>query len=95
MLQFSPKGGSASTATVRAWDLPTRIFHWALVVCIISAWASFHYAPLIGDPLLKWHRWNGYTVLVLLVFRLLWGFFGGSTSRLSAFLTWPWTVSRR
>jgi cytochrome b len=74
---------------VRAWDLPTRLFHWALVLCIISAWVSFEYAGKLGDPTLRWHRWNGYAILVLLVFRILWGFVGGSTSRFEAFICSP------
>ena len=80
----------ASDRTVRAWDIPTRVFHWSLVFCIFSAWASFQYAEKLGDPTMQWHRYNGYAVLVLLVFRLLWGFVGSSTSRWSAFVTWPW-----
>lgn len=83
-----------SAGTVRAWDLPTRLFHWALVFCIASAWVSFRFAGALGDPTLRWHRWNGYAILVLLVFRVLWGFVGGSTSRFSAFLTWPWNAVR-
>lgn len=81
---------TSPTRTVRAWDLPTRVFHWALVFCIFSAWVSFEYAGKIGDPTLRWHRWNGYAILVLLVFRIIWGFVGGSTSRFAAFLDWPW-----
>ena len=73
----------------RAWDLPTRLFHWTLVALIISAWASFEYAERLGDFTLKWHRWNGYAILVLLVFRVLWGFVGSSTSRFSAFVRLP------
>lgn len=82
----------AQAGTVRAWDLPTRFFHWALVFCIASAWVSFEFASRIGDPTLRWHRWNGYVILVLLVFRIIWGFVGGSTSRFAAFLNWPWTA---
>ncbi len=85
--------GSA-TRTVRAWDFPTRAFHWSLVFCIVSAWFSFEFASKIGDPTLRWHRWNGYAIMVLLVFRIIWGFAGGSTSRFSAFLNWPWTALR-
>lgn len=80
--------------TVKAWDWPTRAFHWALVLGIASAWASFKFADRIGDPMLVWHRWNGYFILVLLVFRVIWGFVGSSTSRFSAFLTWPWEALR-
>lgn len=57
--------------------------------CIASAWVSFRFASTIGDPTLKWHRWNGYAILVLIVFRLIWGFVGSSTSRFSAFIGSP------
>jgi cytochrome b len=36
------------------------------------------------------HIWNGYAVLILLVFRLLWGFLGSSTARFSAWVSSPW-----
>ena len=39
------------------------------------------------------HRWNGHAILVLIVFRLLWGVAGSSTSRFSAWLWWPWTAA--
>jgi cytochrome b len=77
---------------VRAWDLPTRLFHWALVICIISAYVSFQFATQLGDATLKWHRWNGMFILVLLTWRLMWGFAGGTTSRFTAFITWPWNA---
>jgi cytochrome b len=79
--------------TVRAWDWPTRAFHWTLVFCIVSAWVSFRLADRIGDPTLIWHRWNGYALLVLIVFRVIWGFVGSSTSRFAAFVTWPWSAA--
>jgi cytochrome b len=75
---------------VRAWDLPTRLFHWTLVLCVASAWVSFQFATQLGDATLKWHRWNGMFILVLLTWRLMWGFVGGSTARFAAFVTWPW-----
>jgi cytochrome b len=80
--------------SVKAWDWPTRAFHWTLVFCIVSAWVSFRFADRIGDPTLIWHRWNGYALLILIVFRLIWGFVGSSTSRFAAFVTWPWTAAR-
>lgn len=82
-----------SSVKVRVWDLPTRLFHWALVIAIATAWASWRYAEVIGDPTLKLHRWTGMSILVLLVFRLLWGFVGSSTSRLSQLFSWPWTAA--
>jgi cytochrome b len=87
-------GQAVREGVVRAWDLPTRLFHWALVAGIASAWISMQFATQLGDPTLKWHRWNGMFILTLLTWRLLWGFAGGSTSRFSAFLTWPWNALR-
>lgn len=77
--------------TVRVWDLPTRLFHWTLVTGILVAWASWRYSEVIGDHTLKLHRWTGMLILVLLVFRLLWGFVGSSTSRIGRLLFAPWT----
>jgi cytochrome b len=78
---------------VRAWDLPTRLFHWALVASIAFAWASYHYSDKLADPTLSYHRWNGHFILVLIVFRILWGLFGSSTARLSGWFSWPWRAA--
>ena len=85
-------GGVNASRMVRAWDLPTRLFHWGLVFGIASAWVSFEFAAKLCDPTLRWHRWNGYFVLTILVFRLFWGLFGSSTARFSSFMNWPWTA---
>jgi cytochrome b len=77
---------------VRAWDAPTRIFHWLLATLVLIAWASWRYSEALGDPTLALHRWNGHAVLVLIVFRLLWGLVGSSTARFAAWLRWPWTA---
>jgi cytochrome b len=82
----------ASKGTVRAWDIPTRLFHWTLAALVLSAWASWRYSEALDDPTLSYHRWIGHAVLVLIAFRLLWGFFGSSTSRFTAWLYWPWTA---
>ncbi|HRE21324.1 MAG TPA: cytochrome b/b6 domain-containing protein [Rhabdaerophilum sp.] len=74
---------------VRVWDWPTRAFHWLLVATILCAWLSHRYGAKMGDPTLIWHRWNGYAILVLVVFRLFWGFVGSSTSRFSRFVHGP------
>src|SRR5262245_20072118 len=81
-----------SPAKVRAWDSPTRLFHWLLAALVLFAWASWRYSEAIGDPLYKLHRWNGHAILVLVMWRILWGFVGTSTSRFSAWLWWPWTA---
>jgi len=69
-------------AGVALWDLPTRIFHWSLVVLILVAWFS-------GEENMQVHKLAGYGVLGLLIFRLWWGVAGGSTARFASFLKGP------
>ncbi|MGB0722970.1 MAG: cytochrome b/b6 domain-containing protein [Gammaproteobacteria bacterium] len=68
------------------WDLPTRLFHWALVVLILTSWASHELE-------VSWaHRWSGYAVLTLILFRIVWGFVGSPTARFSQFIRGPGAV---
>lgn len=78
---------------VRAWDLPTRLFHWTLLALIASAWFSYEFAEKIGDETLVWHRANGLAILTLIVWRLLWGFVGSSTARFNQFLRAPGMIA--
>lgn len=78
------------TFIVRVWDLPTRLFHWALVACVLALFATA-YAP---GSWLPWHARAGYLMLALLLFRLVWGFIGGRWSRFSAFAYGPGSVLR-
>lgn len=71
--------------TVRVWDLPTRIFHWALVACVAGLLAT---AWLPGDRV-ELHARFGYAVLALLLFRIVWGLVGGRWSRFSSFVSSP------
>lgn len=73
---------------IAVWDLPTRLFHWAIVLLIGASWWS---AENAFEP---WHFWSGYALLFLLAFRVLWGFFGSSTARFSAFLRGPADLAR-
>lgn len=83
-----------SGENVRAWDTPTRLFHWTLVTLMACAWLSFEYSGTFSDHTMKWHRWNGYAILILIVWRVLWGFAGSSTARFSQFVRWPWTAAK-
>ncbi len=73
------------THKIRVWDLPTRIFHWALVLCIVGLVSTGQ----IGGDLMPWHFRLGYSVLSLLLFRIVWGFIGGRWSRFAAFVHRP------
>lgn len=70
--------------TVHVWDLPTRQFHWTLVVLMILQWWSAE-----NSDTMDWHLWGGYAVLTLVLFRLIWGFMGSDTARFSDFLRGP------
>src|SRR4051812_31198764 len=76
--------------TVRVWDLPTRVFHWALAVCVVALVATAY----IGGNAMAWHLRLGYAVLSLLLFRLVWGLVGGRWSRFGSFIYAPGTVLR-
>ena len=76
--------------TVRIWDLPTRLFHWALAVCVVALVVT----AKVGGNAMEWHFRFGYAVLALLVFRILWGLVGGRWSRFTAFLYSPARLAR-
>ncbi|MEN9888807.1 MAG: hypothetical protein RL559_844 [Pseudomonadota bacterium] len=68
-----------SKFTVRIWDLPTRLFHGLLVVCVVGLVITGN----VGGDAMVWHFRLGSAVLTLLLFRLVWGFVGGHWSRWS------------
>ncbi|MDE5444509.1 hydrogenase [Bradyrhizobium sp. CSA207] len=83
MVQAVPEAGGApnrapadrtASRTVEVWDLPLRLWHWILAVCVLVAW----FTPTVYDGL---HRIVGYLVIGLLAFRLVWGFMGSRYSR--------------
>src|SRR5271167_4026225 len=80
------RGVSTVTRSPRravVWDLPVRATHWLVAVLIPFSWWS------ATNDHLPWHRLSGYTILGLLVFRLLWGFCGSPTARFDQFLRGP------
>lgn len=76
----------ATHQSVKVWDLPVRLFHWALVICFAVSWASVELADVF-DNAMQIHLYAGYTMLSLVLFRILWGIFGSSTARFSQFVT--------
>src|SRR3546814_18648640 len=63
------------TVRVQVWDLPTRLFHWALVAAVAFSWYSAE------NGMTEWHERSGIAILAMLAFRLIWGFVGGQWSR--------------
>jgi len=70
---------------VYVWDPLLRIFHWTLVL-------AFTFSYISGEEDTIWHIYSGYTILGLLVFRLIWGIIRGQYARFSAFSLAPRAV---
>jgi cytochrome b len=80
--------------SVRVWDLPVRLFHWILVVLLVFQVATGY----LGGDLMPYHVYSGYGVLVLVVFRILWGFAGSTHARFASFMAGPaatWHFAKR
>ena len=79
---------------IKVWDVPTRLFHW-LVVGLLAIQAVTGY---IGGETMRWHVVSGYAMLTLVVYRILWGFVGGTHARFASFIAGPgatWRFARR
>jgi cytochrome b len=74
---------AAAIAQVRVWDVPTRIFHWSIVLLVFASWFS------ADQGLMRVHLWSGSTLLALLLFRIAWGVVGSTTARFKDFLHPP------
>jgi cytochrome b len=75
--------------TVRIWDLPTRVFHGALALCVLGLFVSAE----LGGNAMVWHFRFGFAVLTLLIFRVAWGLVGGHWSRWAQFPLRPASVA--
>jgi cytochrome b len=63
---------------IQVWDPLVRLFHWSLVL-------AFGANALIIDDDSKLHEWVGYTVVGLVLIRILWGFAGSGYAKFSSF----------
>ncbi|MEQ8861499.1 MAG: cytochrome b/b6 domain-containing protein [Pseudomonadales bacterium] len=69
------------------WDLPVRVFHWSLA-------GFFSLAYWLGSDWPGLHAHAGYTVALLVGFRILWGFIGSTHARFADFVTAPAAMLR-
>ena len=68
---------------VKVWDGWVRLFHWGTVACVAISYAS---AQMDAWQL---HYLSGYTLLALVIFRILWGLVGSENARFAAFVRSP------
>lgn len=74
---------------ILVWDFPLRVFHWVLVASFFGAWLSAE-----SEQWELLHVTLGYTVLGLVLFRLVWGVLGTRYARFSSFVRGPSAVGR-
>lgn len=77
-----------ATPRVRIWDGLTRLTHWSWVALVGLSWWS------ASTHRMDYHRYSGYALLGVLVFRVFWGIAGSSTARFAHFVKGPRTVWR-
>ncbi|MDP2882246.1 MAG: cytochrome b/b6 domain-containing protein [Azonexus sp.] len=70
---------------IRLWDLPTRLFHWLLVLAFVVAIVSGQ----VGGKLIDVHGKIGLAIVGLIAFRLVWGFAGSTYARFAQFFPTP------
>lgn len=63
---------------IKVWDPFVRVFHWSLVTLFAAN-------ALFTDGEHDLHRWIGYTILVLVLARTLWGLAGRGYARFATF----------
>ena len=70
------------------WDWPTRFIHWCFPVGIGLLWWTGETGRM------EWHSYVGYTLVVLVATRLVWGFIGSFHSRFATFVRSPRVLLR-
>ena len=87
-LDASALEGAPPTKTrILVWDIPTRLFHWSLVLCFVVAYLTSE-----SERWQLWHVTAGYLFGALLAFRMVWGLLGTRYARFSNFVQRPRAV---
>lgn len=81
--QGQPQNSAASAGMISVWDLPLRVFHWALAGVVITGIAA------IKLDHIDLHILCGQVALALVLFRIIWGFVGPAYARFTSFVRGP------
>jgi len=73
---------------VKVWDLAVRCFHWSQVLLIALLWYTGE------EGLMAQHQLLAYTLLALVVARIIWAFSGSSSAKFSHFAASPSSALR-
>src|SRR4051812_49012899 len=78
--------------TLLVWDLPTRVFHWAMGLAVAGAFAI---ALLTkgSSSVFPVHMLLGSLAAVMVLLRVVWGFVGSHYARFRSFLFGPGKVA--
>lgn len=77
------RGEGDATVETKVWDLPTRLFHWALALTLVGSFLTVRAHDM------RLHALCGYAALTLVLFRILWGLVGSESARFASFLRGP------
>ena len=83
-------GTEQTNQKTRVWDVPLRLFHWTLVILIVSQIVTVS----IGGNLMEFHVLGGYAILTLILFRFVWGMVGTPNARFVNFVRGPLAIFR-
>jgi cytochrome b len=81
----SPRQARPAARVITVWDVPVRLFHWALAALVVFSFVT----GKVAGSWLEWHMRSGYAILALLLFRLAWGVVGSDTARFAGFVRGP------
>ena len=82
------RGGDApiQETRIKIWDGWVRLVHWSIVILIPVSYLTAR------SHNMDWHMRSGYTLLTLLIFRVLWGLVGSEPARFVSFLRSPFAA---
>ncbi|GGE61299.1 cytochrome b561 [Streptosporangium jomthongense] len=75
--------------SIPLWDLPTRLFHWLLVLAVTGSLVTVN----LGGTWMLWHERFGLAIVGLISFRLMWGLVGSTYARFWHFIPGPVAIS--
>jgi len=80
-MEDTQRSNSAKRA-IRVWDWPVRFFHLLIVALASVSFITGH----VGGNAMRIHELSGFSILTLVLFRLVWGFVGSTHARFTAFI---------